>query len=350
MSFTKSSKEGQVISNSIRTLCLLFTALLFLSSCTTFIPGLDRILFSNSSAKVGPLVAADEQNAKAEGQASTATAKEEPEKVRSLKPSTNAASSEQASSSKPQSQVEAKAPSIVTPSESSSAPSTSQPSAPAVTAKSEQADVQFGSVAGRVILLGEKGEALPTDGTMVTLTPKLMTSEVKDRPQEVHIIDMEDKIYKPRYSTIHAGDQVVFVNKDNIRHNVFSSSGGNSFDLGTYGAGLKRAVTLEEPGIVKIYCNIHSEMATFVAVGNQGLSVRVDEKGRYELDDVLPGEYEVSIWNIRGETKRVIEVKSDEALDLVDRIDTTAFRVEPHKNKFGGKYSTNSTLFEDEFY
>lgn len=210
--------------------------------------------------------------------------------------------------------------------------------------------LEYGSIAGKVDLIGREGEQLQATGTMITLTPKTMMNKVQDRPSEVHIIDMEDKTYQPRYSTIHAGDQVVFVNKDKIRHNVFSSSGNNAFDLGTYGADLKRAVTLKESGIVKIYCNIHSGMVTFIAVGNQGLSVKTDDQGRYNISEVLPGTYEVAIWNIRGETKRIVEVRADEIIELVDRIDTTAFKVEPHKNKFGEKYSKNATLFEDEFY
>ena len=76
----------------------------------------------------------------------------------------------------------------------------------------------------------------------------------------------------------------------------------------------------------------------------------MDDQGRYRIPDVLPGAYEMSIWNIRGETKRDIMVRAGKPTELLDRIDTTAFKIEPHKNKFGGKYSKNATLFEDEFY
>jgi len=65
---------------------------------------------------------------------------------------------------------------------------------------------------------------------------------------------------------------------------------------------------------------------------------------------VPPGTYELSIWNIRGESKRTIVVKANETNKLVDRIDIAAFKAESHKNKFGGNYSKNSNLFEDEFY
>ncbi len=211
-------------------------------------------------------------------------------------------------------------------------------------------EINYGSISGQVILLDDKGQALPAKGTLITLTPKQPREASSAQPAKLHVIDMEDKEYQPRFSSINAGDQVVFVNKDNIRHNVFSSSGGNAFDLGTYGAGLKRAVILQEPGIVKIYCNIHADMATFIAVGDPGLSAKADEQGRYQLNKLPLGRYQVRIWNIRGETTRDVEVTASQTVNLIDRIDTSAFTVESHKNKFGGNYSKNAALFEDEFY
>ena len=340
---------------------LVLPLLLLQTSCTTFIPGLDRVLFSNSSAKVGPLVTVDEQYPVVDEDAGPGALKTEwlTEPVTVSEPVN---SGESASTLVVETMAAEVAPSAggvdvspVKPQVTSANVRTLDAPVPVVTtavAKKEKPEttVEYGAVTGTVVLIGEGQKPLSAGGTMITLTPKLMTGDAQSRPSQVHIIDMEDKEYQPRYSTVHAGDQVVFVNKDNIRHNVFSSSGNNAFDLGTYGAGLKRAVTLKEPGIVKIYCNIHADMATFVAVGNQGLSVKTDEQGRYRVGEVLPGAYELSIWNIRGETKRDIEVKADETIKLLDRIDTTAFKDEAHKNKFGGDYSKNSTLFKDEFY
>lgn len=203
---------------------------------------------------------------------------------------------------------------------------------------------------GQVVLVSDDGKFLSAEGTLITLMRRETSGGVQNKKTKTHVIDMKDKEYQPRYSTINVGDQVVFVNKDNIQHNVFSSSGSNAFDLGTYGSGLKRAVTLTEPGIVKIYCNIHADMATFVAVSDPGLSVEADEQGRYKIDEVPLGTYEMVIWNIRGETKRTIEVKGKKTIQMVDRIDTTVVKAETHKNKFGDNYSKNSALFEDEFY
>ncbi len=339
-------------SKRIQTAVAVIFATSLLTSCTTFIPGVDRILFRNSSAQVGPLVTTEEQYPTESDVDDGGEGPEEqaPAVVDQASQPIPEVDTEVEETDAP-TEVATKSPTVKPTPRAKPAKqvATVASDAPVESAPKEVA-IEYGSVTGKVALTGDDGQVLPSTGTMITLTPKAMAQNETDRRPQVHIIDMENKTYQPRYSTIHAGDQVVFVNKDNIRHNVFSSSGNNAFDLGTYGAGLKRAVTLKEPGVVKIYCNIHSEMATFIAVGNQGLSTKVDDQGQYRIPDVLPGAYEISIWNIRGETKRDITVRAGKPTELVDRIDTTAFKIEPHKNKFGGKYSKNATLFEDEFY
>lgn len=369
MLFKKSINRGNAARNSAFKMAILLPILSILTSCTTFIPGLDRVLFSNSSAKVGPLVTADEQYPTNDDEIATENETLVDAPAKPTEPASDPRPVEQTGKIS-DAAIDASEPTPSRPTPTKVKVAKSQPKEIKTEARKVKQDsapqsdsaklaasqgkpelaVEYGSVAGNVVLLGEAQKPLLAAGTMVTLTPKTMMDNRRDRPSQVHVIDMEDKEYQPRYSTIQSGDQVVFVNKDNIQHNVFSSSGNNAFDLGTYGAGLKRAVTLKEPGIVKVYCNIHSDMVTFVAVGDQGLSVQADDQGRYQMNKVLPGSYELAIWNIRGETKRIIDVKANQVTQLVDRIDTNAFKAEPHKNKFGGDYSNNSALFEDEFY
>ncbi len=368
---------------------LFLPLLLLLAGCsTTHIPGLDRVLFPNSSAKVGPLIDTEEQYptgqygsepaAKSTEQASAAT-DEAGVASTANKPLLRASEQEkivetQAASPVTELEPEPKPKAVSQAAVNDEADQTAiqqalkrkewkerkerkEQKAPKVAPNTiakgtmlEKDSIESGAVSGQVSIIADDGQSISAEGTLITLTPKKSTGELEKRQPKTHVIDMEGKEYQPQYSTINAGDQVVFVNKDNIQHNVFSPSGNNAFDLGTYGAGLKRAVTLSDPGIVKVYCNIHADMATFVAVADPGMSVKADDRGRYRIDNVPPGAYEMTIWNIRGETTRTLEIKPNETAKLVDRIDTAAVKAETHKNKFGGNYSKNSALFEDEFY
>ena len=71
-------------------------------------------------------------------------------------------------------------------------------------------------------------------------------------------IKQKDKQFWPQTSVVQKGTNVVFPNMDTVFHNVFSTSGRNSFDLGSYRSGdTPRSVVLTTPGVVEVFCNIH---------------------------------------------------------------------------------------------
>lgn len=206
------------------------------------------------------------------------------------------------------------------------------------------------SLHGRVALVGVDNATPILSGMILTLTPSDGRVLPAGTSNMRHVIDMEDKTYLPAYMTLEKGDQVSFVNKDKIKHNVFSSSGENAFDLGTYSAGLKRSVTFKSEGIVKIYCNIHSEMATFVAVDDNSLSVVADASGDYRFESVPVGSYQLRVWHLRGEMKYPVDLVAWEDKQVNLSFDVSQFSNFKHKNKLGKEYDKNAALFDDEFY
>src|SRR5262249_43068306 len=64
-------------------------------------------------------------------------------------------------------------------------------------------------------------------------------------------IKQKDKQFSPQTAVVQRGTSVVFPNLDSVFHNVFSTSGRNSFDLGSYRSGdTPRSVVLTTPGVV----------------------------------------------------------------------------------------------------
>ena len=51
------------------------------------------------------------------------------------------------------------------------------------------------------------------------------------------VIEQAGKKFVPNWAVVQRGTAIAFPNKDNIYHNVFSLSAGNSFDLGLYNSG-----------------------------------------------------------------------------------------------------------------
>src|SRR5206468_1029942 len=96
---------------------------------------------------------------------------------------------------------------------------------------------------------------------------------------------------------IRAGTAVDFPNRDRTYHNVFSFSKAKRFDLGRYAGGLSKAIRFDEPGVVRVFCEIHSHMSAFILVFAHRYFATTDAEGRYRIDDVPPGTYTVVAWN-----------------------------------------------------
>jgi plastocyanin len=112
--------------------------------------------------------------------------------------------------------------------------------------------------------------------------------------------------FVPHVLAIVAGTWVDFPNSDRTYHNVFSLSKTRDFNLGRYAAGKSKAVRFEQPGIVRVFCDIHSHMSAFILVFAHRYFAVTDDEGRYRLDGVPPGTYTVAVWNetVRGDPPR----------------------------------------------
>jgi plastocyanin len=202
---------------------------------------------------------------------------------------------------------------------------------------------------GKVTLLAN-AEKISPEGVIVRLKRADGTVINSEASATVHDMDMIDKTYTPGNMVINKGDTLNFVNKDEIQHNVFSSTGENAFDLGTFGSGLQRAVKLNEDGIVKVYCNIHPNMAAYVAVDEDGISQVINSQdGEFEFTNLPDGEYILSLWSIRGQQSQTITIANNKDLSLNINFDTSAYQTPERVNKFGEQYE-NKRKATREFF
>jgi plastocyanin len=81
-------------------------------------------------------------------------------------------------------------------------------------------------------------------------------------------MDQRNETFVPHVLAITTGTVVAFPNSDHIYHNVFSLSKTGRFDLGRYAAGKSKGVRMDRPGVVRVFCDIHSHMNAFVLVFN----------------------------------------------------------------------------------
>jgi plastocyanin len=110
-------------------------------------------------------------------------------------------------------------------------------------------------------------------------------------------MDQRNESFVPHVLAIVAGTTVDFPNNDATYHNVFSLSKARTFDLGRYAVGRSKSVRFDTPGIVRVFCDIHSHMSAFILVFSHRYFAVTDDQGRYRIGDVPPGTYTVVAWN-----------------------------------------------------
>ncbi len=126
--------------------------------------------------------------------------------------------------------------------------------------------------------------------------------------------------FEPGVLPIQTGSTVAFPNFDDAYHNVFSYSKAKRFDLGRYRKDEQPATqTFNQPGVVKLYCEIHEHMRATILVLDTPHFVRTDAEGHYRL--VLPGvpdgHYTLKAWvNEKTTRERPLDVKTDQTLRI----------------------------------
>ena len=136
------------------------------------------------------------------------------------------------------------------------------------------------------------------------------------------IMDQRNETFVPHVLAITTGTTVDFPNSDKFYHNVFSLSKTRRFDLGRYAAGGSRHVTFDQPGIVRVFCDIHTHMSAFILVFGHPFFALTDDQGRYHIDNVPPGTYNVIAWHEGSATEpRPVTVPdgADAELDVTIR-------------------------------
>jgi len=149
----------------------------------------------------------------------------------------------------------------------------------------------------------------PTDRRRSVVYLETAPRAAFEQREDVRVkLDQRNEAFVPHVLAIVAGTTVDFPNNDKTYHNVFSLSPTKPFDLGRYAAGHSKSIRFDRPGIVRVFCDIHSHMSAFILVFAHRHFTVTDEEGRYRLDNVPPGTYTVVAWNESAatESRRVV--------------------------------------------
>lgn len=113
------------------------------------------------------------------------------------------------------------------------------------------------------------------------------------------VLRQEGERFTPHVVPVVRGTTVDFINDDPLYHNVFSLSRAKEFDLGRYPRGTSKGATFDRPGVVQVFCHIHSDMSAVVLVLDNGFFATPDASGRYTIPNLPAGDYTVVAWHER---------------------------------------------------
>jgi plastocyanin len=130
-------------------------------------------------------------------------------------------------------------------------------------------------------------------------------------PEKRPVLDQKNLRFHPQVLPILAGTTVDFPNRDNLFHNVFSYSQTKEFDLGRYPKDDSRSVRFDRPGVVRVYCDIHSQMNATIMVLSHPFFATPNDEGSYVIRGIPEGNYSIVLWVDRDVAeRRSIEVRA----------------------------------------
>lgn len=131
-------------------------------------------------------------------------------------------------------------------------------------------------------------------------------------------LDQRDLAFVPHVLPIVVGTEVEFKNHDTVFHNVASPSKAASFNFGIM-RGRTVAKVFDQPGVVTLVCNVHSEMRGFLVVKENPYFTQPTAAGAYSISNVPPGNYRISVWHPGGlvdEKPLVVPASGDAIVDF----------------------------------
>lgn len=149
---------------------------------------------------------------------------------------------------------------------------------------------------GTLVVHVDDGHGHPADSAVVTLESPGGDAAAATPAPATHTIDQRDETFIPYVEVMRPGEQVVFRNSDNTRHQVYSFSELKRFEYVLRPGTSSPPLTIDGSGIIAVGCNIHDEMITYLFVTSAPARV-TGKDGNARFEGLASGSYQLRVWH-----------------------------------------------------
>ena len=131
-------------------------------------------------------------------------------------------------------------------------------------------------------------------------------------PSAPVVIDQKGCIFVPRVVGVQIGQTLSVTNADPVAHNVHSlSTKGNEFNVSQPKPGMKSTFQLKNADVLRIKCDIHSWMVSYVGVSPHPYFAVSAADGTFTIANVPVGRHTIRVWHERyGRLMATVDVKA----------------------------------------
>ena len=158
--------------------------------------------------------------------------------------------------------------------------------------------------------VGDSSAVSVADAVVIAVPVNGLQMEAREAKD---IVDQIDQQFVPYVKAIAVGTSVLFPNKDNIRHHVYSFSKAKRFELPLYSGVPADPVKFETPGVVILGCNIHDWMIGYIYVSESPWFAVTNAEGTAEIKGLPEGKYRVRAWH---PLLKISEEATEQTVDL----------------------------------
>lgn len=138
-------------------------------------------------------------------------------------------------------------------------------------------------------------------------------------PAEPIELDQKGCRFTPHVVVVPQGAKVSYLNSDEVSHNIHTYAVKNEGLNKTVAAGTDLVQTFDKAEQVKVTCDIHPWMTSYIVVTDASVWAVTGADGSFEIGGLEPGEYELEVWHeTLGKAKADATVKPDGSADAVE--------------------------------